>query len=242
MKKCLFFFVSLLLFHGAIAQTTNDDTLGLPSFRTEKKVKPAPVSKEKGKPRLFRGMIIVGANFTQIDGDHQTGYNKVGANVGGGLLVNLPKKFSVDLELLYSMKGALGSNDDFNSVGFKHTIKLDYIDLALMANYKLLPYLMFSVGLIPDVLVRQEDYFPLVDPGKWPIGVSVDYSGYRNFGMDGAVGLTGILKDHWALSFRFQYSIVIVNHVDFEPSNSFLNPYDGQMRHNIISLRAMYIF
>ena len=188
-------------------------------------------------------MIIVGANFTQIDGDGQTGFNKAGANVGGGLIVNLPKKFSVSMEILYSMKGARGSNDDYSITMASGTLLFfDYIDIALMVNYKLLPYLLLSAGLVPDILVRQQDFFSLIDPARWPQGVNNNYNGFRNFGMDGALGITGILKQHWGLNFRWQYSIVNVDHLSFNPRNSYFNPYDGQMRHNIISLRGLYIF
>lgn len=188
------------------------------------------------KHKVFRGELIVGLNASQVDGDRQAGFNKAGANAGVGALIMLPKNFSVGIELLYSMKGARGSNDDWKANGYHRSITLDYIDLAALINYRWKPYLMFSVGAIPNILVRQDD--EVLEPTLY----GVQGFPYRRFGVDGTLGVTGILKDHYALNLRWQYSLARINDLPYSASNAYANYYDGQMRHNIISVRFLYIF
>ena len=233
MKKYIFILVAVLATHGVFAQ---DEVKEEP-----KEIKEAPTRDDAKPKRLFHGMIIAGLNATQVDGDKQGGFNKAGANAGVGLLVNLPKNFAISLELLYSMKGARGSNDDWKVNQYHRSIDLDYIDLPICINYylkmKKTPKwsAMLSAGLIPGVLVRQHD--EILEPTPY----GVQGFPYNKFCLDSRLGVTGIFMDHYAVGFSWEYSVIPINALPFSTGSKFVYIQDGQMRHQIISIRAIYI-
>ena len=54
----------------------------------------------------FGAQFLVGANFSQVDGDQLGGYNKLGANLGVQIDREITEDWSGAFELRYSMKGA----------------------------------------------------------------------------------------------------------------------------------------
>src|ERR1700744_4144942 len=54
----------------------------------------------------FKGGLVLGTNFTQVDGDTYYGYHKIGLNTGGMVYVHFTQLFGVSMELLYSQKGS----------------------------------------------------------------------------------------------------------------------------------------
>jgi len=59
-----------------------------------------------GVDREIKGVVIAGMNLSQVDGDEVYGFKKMGACVGVGGILPLPKRFSLSLEILYDEKGA----------------------------------------------------------------------------------------------------------------------------------------
>jgi Outer membrane protein beta-barrel domain len=84
----------------------------------------------------FKAGVIVGANFAQIDGDHQSGYHKFGTTFGlrGGFAVR--KNLDIMTELLYIEKGTVPDNN--TSVGFdgrRATIVYKYAEVPLLLSH-----------------------------------------------------------------------------------------------------------
>ncbi|MFA6824888.1 MAG: hypothetical protein WCR38_04685, partial [Bacteroidales bacterium] len=63
--------------------------------------------------QIFKGMVIAGANFAQMNGDQTYGFNKIGLNAGAGVMAPLNEKrnFLMSLEVLYNELGAKESKD-----------------------------------------------------------------------------------------------------------------------------------
>ena len=69
------------------------------------------------KEPIFKPMIILGFNATQISGDNIAGYRKYGCNCGIGTFVRLPKNFSLGFEMLFSQKGSHSSINQVDNNG-----------------------------------------------------------------------------------------------------------------------------
>ncbi len=203
----------------------------------------------KEKDKLFKGYAVAGLNFNQIDGDISAGYNIVGANAGGGVFITYSKHFSNSLEISYSMRGAK------SVLNFKKThpqffyYQLDYIEVPLMFNYHDFKIAIFQIGLSFTQLIR-EDYQGTSTP-------NIDQIYGQNIDM--VFGTTFLFKKHWGLNFKFNYSILnnlkryksngdllargnLISQpaktgVNANPAQPILNWY-----HNVLTLRAMYVF
>lgn len=88
--------------------------------------------------RTFYGGFAAGANFSQVDGDGYSGYNKVGLNVGPLIYARLSKTFAVSLELLYTQKGSRSRSMAENDYGVpyqdQYDLKLNYMEVPVMLH------------------------------------------------------------------------------------------------------------
>lgn len=103
----------------------------------------------------FRIGFKAGVNIASIGGDNTFGVGSFGSRTGFhlGALVEIPinDKFSVQPELLYSMKG---SNYDFSTGDTD--IKLDYIDVPVMGKYHIIEGLSAELGPVIGILVKAD--------------------------------------------------------------------------------------
>lgn len=83
----------------------------------------------------FAGGVFTGANWAQIDGDFQQGYNK--RVFGGGIraAMILTKNFDIGTELMYNVKGATPSSSDESGLTPNFYMTMHYAEAALMANF-----------------------------------------------------------------------------------------------------------
>ena len=85
----------------------------------------------------FKAGVTVGLNLTQIDGDHQSGYDHKGASFGlrGGFAVN--PQLDIMSELLYLEKGAEPGDASSKYEQKAAVIRLKYAEVPLTLNYHL---------------------------------------------------------------------------------------------------------
>jgi len=77
---------------------------------------------------------ILGANLSQINGDTQRGYKKIGLATGLRSIVNLEERWQLHTELLYSQRGA--SPSDLRNI----TINLNYVETPVYLSYLVSDY------------------------------------------------------------------------------------------------------
>lgn len=83
-------------------------------------------NKEEGR---FTASVIAGVSFSQIDGDDDASYSKVGANVGARGGVRFGDKMELCTEILFSQKGS--------AINDRGTIfHLDYLEVPVLFYYK----------------------------------------------------------------------------------------------------------
>ncbi len=83
----------------------------------------------------FKGGVIGGFNFSQIDGDNLAGFNKVGLNGGGYVSAILADRWQLSVEMLFSQQGSkLNPRDGFNAAFDK--VALNFVEVPVMINFK----------------------------------------------------------------------------------------------------------
>jgi len=194
------------------------------------------------QPRVFYGGLVIGANFTQVDGDDYAGYHKIGLNVGGIVYAQLKKHLALSLEILYSQKGSKSSSADptraaiINGTTYYTTnygIDINYAEIPLMINYFDKRKSHAGVGLSYSRLVSSTENLvtypspPPVDLTKYP---------FKPGGLDAIAGVQLHIIKGLFLNVRFQYSVV--------PIRTSLPPYFARATqyNNMYVVRLMYLF
>ena len=99
--------------------------------------------------QVFKGQIIGGVNLSQVDGDNQIGYRKVGAHAGVGAMFHFnfkkgaeTKPWSLSMEILLNQKGARKRNyyykdslPDTPDGKFEYLLKLNYVSVPVLLHY-----------------------------------------------------------------------------------------------------------
>ena len=83
--------------------------------------------------QAFFGGLAVGGVTSQIDGDHNNGFHKVGFTAGAFVGLEIDEYFEAQFEIKYIQKGSKSTAGD--PVSF--TIQLDYVELPLIASVNL---------------------------------------------------------------------------------------------------------
>lgn len=120
----------------------------------------------------------VGINFSNVSGDVDDNKMKVGAAFGAVAEYGLLEKLGLSAGVLYSMQGYKEE---------KSSVKLNYLNVPILANYYVIKGLAVKAGLQPAFLLsaKNEDY-DIKDHCKTfelsiPVGASYEF---KNFQLD----------------------------------------------------------
>jgi len=93
----------------------------------------------KNKYRFNAG-IVLGANFSQIDGDHYSGFDKRGIRAGVKGMIYLNKKLDITTGITFVQRGSRFEDYRSGVLNRKNDrkIHLNYIEVPLLLTYKLL--------------------------------------------------------------------------------------------------------
>lgn len=163
----------------------------------------------------FTGKLIVGVNGSQIDGDGLSGFYKAGLVFGAGVRFPVNEKLSIGPEIMYSMKGAKTSFDQVTQFNFPRLIyRLNYVDLPLVAEYKVNDGLQVEGGFLVGYLLNSE-----FDNGTNLGFVNVDYL-FKKLDYQGFIGLKYKIFDDFWINGRMLYSIVSTNAIGLNNFNN----------------------
>ncbi|MDI9319344.1 MAG: outer membrane beta-barrel protein [Phycisphaerales bacterium] len=187
--------------------------------------------------RTFYGGLIMGANFTQVDGDSYKGYRNIGLNTGVVAYAKLAPKIAGSIELLFTQKGARSNGAQQSNGGVtlitKQNITLNYAEIPIQINYFDKRKSHFGGGLSYSQLISSKEDIVhnnstiVYDPEKYPfkkIDINLVLSGQLHLYKGLFAGL------------RFQYSLLSIrDDVAAEFGNA-------QQYNNVFALRFMYLF
>jgi len=156
-----------------------------------------------GYSQGFNAGVITGINASQVDGDKQAGYNKVGLIAGGFVSRSLNPKLNWQMEMVYIGKGSKkGSNIEQGQYDYMR-IKLDYIEVPILFQIWW-EKLKFNVdlGLSFGALIssKEEDAF----------GETVLVGPFKDFELGVIAGGNIPISKKLSANLRYSYSIVPV--------------------------------
>lgn len=90
--------------------------------------------------QIIKGEVIAGYNISKVEGDRVNNgmlrYNKIGLNLGVGVLIPIYKNFDINLEVLYNQKGAYRKYSPYpDSALPNYQTKLNYAAIPLLIQY-----------------------------------------------------------------------------------------------------------
>ena len=200
----------------------------------------------------FQGLLVLGGNLSQIDGDEVYGFRRFGLNTGVGVLAPLGKtgQWQLSLEVLYSQKGARETDEPF-----PYDCRLHYIDLPLMVHFHdLRGGWTFGIGFQYGRLLKINEHWNLPNPPiqcmerpKYPIPGFL----YDDFNLVAGIRF-GIWK-RLKMDIRYHYSLKpIRENITFtnglrqfgEDGKAVAGYKEWQrnMRNSVLSLRFIYVF
>lgn len=193
--------------------------------------------------RTFSAGAVLGANFTQVDGDNFAGYHNFGLNVGGIVYAKLGKSVSASMELLYSQKGSRAHKIKY-SQSYRYFIedydlKLDYVEIPFMVHYsdKRNSHVGIGASFSQLLSTRESGSLGQPDTTNYPY-INVDFEDYpfKKIDLNILVGGTLHIYKGIYLNLRYQYSIM--------PIRETIPPEYGRDKHynNMWTFRLMYLF
>ncbi len=191
------------------------------------------------EPKVFTGGLLLGLNFTQVDGDTYYGYHKVGLNVGGIVYVHFTKSFSASMELLYTQKGSRGEaiieSPAIGTYVTKYFMNLNYVEVPVLLHYTIHRY-DIEAGVSYGYLVKSDEWV-LADQ---PVNIDPVANAFNKTDLEYVFGLSAKLYKNLYANARFQYSVGSVRPPERIPYRYGYGN-DGQ-QNNMVSLRLMYLF
>jgi opacity protein-like surface antigen len=146
----------------------------------------------------FKAGIYGGIVPSQVDGDQQSGFHKLGFTVG--TFVN--RKLStgkIQGELAFTTKGSKPTN---NAADFPVNISLCYIDLSLYYIIGVWNDLSLRAGIVPSILI---------DSKQDGVGIYTEAnegnSPFRRFSTELSAGLDYQFSTHWSIGAAYNYSV-----------------------------------
>ena len=152
-----------------------------------------------GNAQRFKGGVHIGLLATQVDGDNWSGYKKPGLFVG--VFGNLPfeeKQIKLQLEINYAQKGS--RNPSWAS--FRYRIATHQIEMPVLFGWNFWKGMSLEVGPSFNILASAKEYLDNV-------AVLPDANGskFNFFELGGVAGIDYLIKEHFGLSFRMNYSL-----------------------------------
>jgi hypothetical protein len=150
--------------------------------------------------QVFKGGFHIGLLATQVDGDNFGGYKKPGLFLGAFANIPFPeKRIKLQMEIDYAQKGSRSPSSN----AFRYRIVLHQIEIPLVFGWNFWKELSLELGVSPNIIASAKEYYDNV-------AVMPDENGgckFNFFEMGGIAGLSYMFKEHYALFFRFNYSL-----------------------------------
>lgn len=190
--------------------------------------------------QFFKAGVIAGGNLAQVDGDEIYGFNRIGANAGGIVILPLGNNFSLSLEMLYNQKGSYQKSAPtfYDSLSGQYKLALDYADIPLLIHYKDKNFMNVGTGFSWGNLVRLRE---------WEHGKKIKWKAangpYKNYDINWIIDVDfPMFKELHKLKFNFRYSYSLVKIRTREYSIPNGDTWKRDQFNNVLTFRLQYIF
>lgn len=188
--------------------------------------------------QAFYGGIAFGGTTSQIDGDHNNGFHKVGFTAGAFVGLELSDILETQFEIKYIQKGSRSDADD----PYQFLIRLDYVELPLVASANLgflningytLDWIAVEAGASIDVLAYTNQKHN---------GANESTNRWKRFCVNGILGLKFNIVDK-----KFQIGTRVITSINSAYAGNFYD--QGALRfgqwgafNDVLELVAYYRF
>lgn len=157
-------------------------------------------SGDKAYAQNFGAQLVMGTNFSQVDGDQYAGYNKVGLNAGVAVNRQVKDQWLIQMELLYSGKGSrkMTSEEDMQIFALRYR----YLEIPILGVYEFKEKIKLHAG--PSIGFNISAEF---DDGREWMPASPPLLPYE---AAGHIGAEYQFADNWAFSARHSMSLLRV--------------------------------
>jgi hypothetical protein len=199
------------------------------------------------------GAVSAGINLSQVDGDEVYGFNRVGFNGGPSVIIPFgkDKKWSVTMELLYSMQGSRQKSEYAvtdtvirrDSLKFYdgYKLSLNYVQIPVIVHFTDKRRFAGGVGFLYGQLVGVTEYEDYNDPRGFVRTNTTLQSPYTMADIQVLADIRIRLYQKLWLNARYSYSMFSIRHREFE--NPFYHTtWTREQYNNVITLRLTYIF
>jgi hypothetical protein len=177
----------------------------------------------------FKGGLSLGVSATQVDGEDQAGYNKLGFIFGGFVKRSITEKTNGQFELKYIDKGSHKSDPD------PWTITLKYIEMPFLITYTLKDLYTFETGLGVAYLIK----YKRKDASG---NMNISYIPYHHFDYSYILGFKYKISDHFSASVRYSYSIISVLKKNLPVTSWYFNAFRKGQFNNVLGFTMNYQF
>ena len=189
--------------------------------------------------KTFTAALLLGLNFSQVDGDSYYGYHKVGLNTGAQVIANITGHFGISMELLYSRKGSravvVTESAAWGTYIWKYYMDVNYIEVPIMLHFMSHKYDL-ELGASYARLINSNEYVV----SDQPVVISPDANRFNTSDVDFTVGRTRKIYKQLYVNMRYQYSLISIRPIERIPIGySYGNT--GQFN-NLFNLRVAYVF
>jgi len=205
--------------------------------------------------QAIRGALIGGVNFTQVDGDHIYGYDRIGANAGAAAIVPFTDMWSLTLETIFSMEGSRKKGvagqwekqpdnvkpypppydaDSFYLNG-AYNLHLDYVRIPLVVHYNdrnLALGAGFQYGRLVRIKEIEQDTYNTTDIAE---------EAYKNNDFSILADVKYRIYSGLFFNFRFSYSLVSIRTREFHDITNPIVQWNRNQYHNILTVRLMWV-
>ena len=130
---------------------------------------------------------------------------KFGVVTGADLTYQLQKKFAISAGAFYSMQGAKDKEN-----GVTSTMKLDYINVPILANFYVIPGLAIKAGIQPGFLLSLKGKGSMKINGQWVDQDTSSTDGTEKFDLSIPMGLSYEFSD-FVIDARYNLGLTNVN-------------------------------
>jgi hypothetical protein len=147
----------------------------------------------------FRGGLLGGLSTSQVDGDTQKGFNKLGLFSGVFVETDFTDVVGAKVELYYIGKGSVKNAGGIEV--FKN--HFNYIEMPFLLKIVPVKKVVLDFGIAFSYLISAKMFISGEELPKSEVNV-------HNFDFSGIVSGSYYFTDNWAFNARFDYSLVPV--------------------------------
>jgi hypothetical protein len=206
-------------------------------------------SGHKLEAQIIKGEAILGMNLSQVDGDEVYGFKKIGANVGGGVLVPFGKRgrWDASFEVLYNQVGSKQNQQYYDSTLFtcdgdtvivtgEYKLNLHYMTIPVMVMFTDKEFISFGAGFSWSYLVGVKEW----EQGNLVTGTTLNSGTYNKNDFRLLADLRVKIYKSLKFNLRYQYSLLKIRTREFKDLNC--DTWTRNQFNNIITFRLIWVF